>query len=110
MEAFFKQLKQALKLSNFLGRSANAVRRQACSALLVCVLLRFQAYLAGWGHSFTRLLVVTGSALWERMDLLGLLQSYGTAGGCMRALGALAQAWLPRFAPGRTRSHGTASA
>jgi hypothetical protein len=33
----------------------------------------------GMGHSFTRLFAVTRSALWERIDLLALLKSYGTA-------------------------------
>jgi len=43
---FFKQVKQTLKLSNFLGHSANAVRWQVYSALPGYVLLRFQAYLS----------------------------------------------------------------
>ena len=102
IEVFFKQVKQTLKLSNFLGHSANAVRWQVYSALLVYVLLRFQAYLSKWGHSFTRLFTVTRSALWERIDLLALLKSYGTATGRMRVLGSLDQAWLPGFSATRT--------
>jgi IS4 transposase len=102
IEVFFKQVKQTLKLSNFLGHSANAVRWQVYAALLVYVLLRFQAYLSDWGHSFTRLFTVTRSTLWERLDLLALLKSYGTATGRMRVLGALDQAWLPGFAHIRT--------
>jgi hypothetical protein len=39
------------------------------------------AHLTGWGHSFTRLFAVTRSALWERIDLIALLKSYGTASG-----------------------------
>jgi len=102
IEVFFKQVKQTLKLSNFLGHSANAVRWQVYSALLVYVLLRFHAHLSNWGHSFTRLFTVVRSALWERLDLLNLLHSYGTATGRMRVLGALDQAWLPGLAPNRT--------
>jgi hypothetical protein len=102
IEVFFKQVKQTLKLSNFLGHSANAVRWQVYSALLVYVLLRFQAYLSQWGHSFTRLFTVTRSALWERIDLLALLKSYGTATGRMRVLGSLDQAWFPGFSSTRT--------
>jgi hypothetical protein len=102
IEVFFKQVKQTLKLSNFLGHSANAVRWQVYSALLVYVLLRFQAYLSKWGHSFTRLFTVTRSALWERIDLLALLKSYGTASARMRVLGSLDQAWLPGLAALRT--------
>ena len=101
IEVFFKQVKQTLKLSGFLGHSANAVRWQVFAALLVYVLLRFQAHLANWGHSFTRLFAVTRSALWERIDLLALLRSYGTASGRIQVLGALHEAWLPGFVPSR---------
>jgi len=45
LEVFFKQVKQTLKLSNFLGRSANAVRWQVYTALRVYVLLSFQGFL-----------------------------------------------------------------
>jgi hypothetical protein len=99
IEVFFKQVKQTLKLSNFLGHSANAVRWQVFTALLVYLLLRFQAFLSDWPHSFTRLFAVTRSALWERIDLLSLLRSYGTAPGRFVILGAPDQAWLPGFAP-----------
>lgn len=102
IEVFFKQVKQSLKLGSFLGHSANAVRWQVYTALLVYVLLRFMAHLSGWGHSFTRLFAVTRSALWERIDLLALLKSYGTASGRFKVIGALNTAWLPGFAPTRT--------
>jgi hypothetical protein len=102
IEVFFKQVKQSLKLGSFLGHSANAVRWQVYTALLVYVLLRFQAYLSDWGHSFTRLFAVTRSTLWERLDLLALLKSYGTASGRFKVIGALNTAWLPGFAPGIT--------
>jgi Transposase DDE domain/Domain of unknown function (DUF4372) len=98
IEVFFKQIKQSLRLASFLGHSANAVRWQVFSALLVYVLLRFCAFLSSWGHSFIRLFAVVRSALWERVNLLALLKSYGTAGGSFRVLGALQQAWLPGFA------------
>jgi hypothetical protein len=57
---FFKPVKQGLKLSNFLGDSANALRWQ------VYVLLRYLAHRSGWGHRFTRLFAVARSALCER--------------------------------------------
>lgn len=98
IEVFFKQVKQSLKLTSFLGHSANAVRWQVYAALLVYVLLRYMAHLSEWGHSFTRLFAVTRSALWERIDLLELLKSYGTASGRIRVVGSLHQAWLPGFA------------
>jgi hypothetical protein len=102
IEVFFKQVKQSLKLGSFLGHSANAVRWQVYTALLVYVLLRFMAHLSAWGHSFTRLFAVTRSALWERIDLLALLKSYGTASGRFKVIGALNQAWLAGFPPIRT--------
>ncbi|MEO7101170.1 MAG: transposase [Luteolibacter sp.] len=49
IEVFFKQVKQSLKLGGFLGHSANAVRWQVYTALLVYVLLRFMAHLSAWG-------------------------------------------------------------
>jgi len=102
IEVFFKQVKQSLKLSGFLGHSTNAVRWQVYAALLVYVLLRFFAHLSAWGHSFTRLFAVTRSALWERLDLLALLKSYGTASGHFKVIGALNDAWLPGLAPAKT--------
>ncbi len=110
IEVFFKQVKQTLKLGDFLGHSANAIRWQVWSALLVYVLLRYAAHLSQWGHSFTRLFAVVRAALWERLELVGLLRSYGTAGGSFTLLGAAHAAWLPGFEPAGTASHGTASA
>ena len=102
IEVFFKQVKQSLKLGSFLGHSANAVRWQVYTALLVYVLLRYMAHLSEWGHGFTRLFAVTRSALWERIDLLALLKSYGTASGRFKVIGALNTAWLPGFVPAKT--------
>lgn len=84
IEAFFKQIKQTLQLADFLGHSANAVRWQVWTALLVYVLLRFLAYVHGWQHSFTRLFTLLRSALWRRWDLPCLLRCYGTASGAFR--------------------------
>ena len=111
IEAFFKQVKQTLKLSNFLGHSANAVRWQVYTALLVYVLLRFQAFLSDWAHSFTRLFAVVRSAVWERLDLLKLLKSYGTASGRVRFAGALnqiwQQMWFSEMGPGTAQNTAT---
>lgn len=84
IEAFFKQIKQTLQLADFLGHSANALRWQVWTALLVYVLLRFLAFAHGWEHSLTRLFTLLRSALWRRWDLASLLQSYGTAAGAFR--------------------------
>lgn len=98
IEVFFKQIKQSLQLADFLGNSANAVRWQVWTALLVYVLLRFQAWASSWGSSFIRLWASVRSALWLKIDLVSLLRCYGTAGGCFRLLGQPEQAFLPGMA------------
>jgi hypothetical protein len=95
IEVFFKQIKQTLQLTDFLGNSANAVRWQVWMALLLYVLLRFLAVQSQWGQSFVRLWAVTRSALWLKLELVGLLRGYGTAGGSFRMLGQPEQAYLP---------------
>ena len=95
IEVFFKELKQTLQLADFLGHNANAVRWQVWTALLVYLLLRFCAFLNQWPHSFTRLFTLLRSALWQRLDLRSLLDSYGTAAGGGRFLGRPEQAYLP---------------
>jgi len=97
IEVFFKQIKQTLKLADFLGNSANAVRWQIWTALLVYVLLRYLAFLSSWGHSFTRLFGIVRSMMWRKVELLDLLRRYGTAGGQFRFLGQPEQAYLPGF-------------
>jgi hypothetical protein len=74
IEVFFKPIKQTLQLADFLGTSANAVRWQVWTALLVYLLLRYLAFLSNWSHSFSRLFTVLRSSLWRKWDLLGLLR------------------------------------
>lgn len=97
IEVFFKQIKQTLQLADFLGHNANAVRWQIWTALLAYVLLRYLSYLSKWAHSFTRLFTILRAALWEKLDLLGLLACYGTAGGSFRHLARPDQAYFPGF-------------
>lgn len=99
IEAFFKQVKQTLQLADFLGHSANAVEWQVWMALLVYVLLRFQAWCSNWAHSFARLFGLLRSALWLRRDLAQLLRRYGTADGDYAWLGLPTQSWLAGFGP-----------
>jgi hypothetical protein len=96
IEAFFKQIKQTLQLADFLGNNANAVQWQIWMALLVFVLLRFQAWCTDWAHSFSRLLTVLRAALWLPRDV-GRLLRYGTADGDYHQLDAPTQRWLPGF-------------
>ncbi|MDP9170240.1 MAG: IS4 family transposase [Acidobacteriota bacterium] len=98
IEVFFKQIKQTLQLCDFLGHSANAVRWQVWTALLLYVLLRFQAFLSGWPHSFTRLFTLLRGVLWDRFHLQELLTFYGTAGERWRMRARPEQAFLPGFA------------
>jgi hypothetical protein len=97
IEVFFKQLKQNLQLADFLGTSANAVRWQIWTALLVYLLLRYLAFLSNWEHSFSRLFTMVRTCLWRKWDLLDLLGRYGTAKGKCRYLGRPEQAFFPGF-------------
>jgi IS4 transposase len=74
IETFFKALKQTLQLADFLGHSERAVKWQLRMALLVYVLLRFCAHLGQWSHSFTRLVALIRSALWQNWELRSLLE------------------------------------
>ena len=99
IEVFFKQIKQTLQLCDFLGHSANAVRWQVWTALLLYVLLRFQAFLSEWPHSFTRLFTLIRGVLWDRFHLQELLAFYGTAGERWRMCARPEQAFLPGMGP-----------
>jgi len=99
IEVFFKQIKQTLQLCDFIGHSANAVRWQVWTALLLYVLLRFQAFLHGWAHSFTRLFTLVRALTWDRIDLPNLLDFYGTATARWRMRAQPEQAYLPGLAP-----------
>ena len=98
IEAFFKQIKQTLQLCSFLGHSRNAIRWQVWTALLTHLLLQFMKFISGWNHSFIRLFTMIRGVLWSKLDIAGLLKSYGTAGGSFRMLSRPEQAYLPGFA------------
>jgi DDE family transposase/uncharacterized protein DUF4372 len=95
IEVFFKQLKQTLQLADFLGNNAAAVRWQVWTALLMYLLLRFQAVVSRWAGSLLRLWALVRSGLWLKLDLRSLLERYGTAGGRWRLLGRPEAAYLP---------------
>ncbi len=63
IELFFKQLKQTLKLSDFLGYSENAVQWQIWMALVTYVILRFIAYTNKWKGTFARILTTIRGVL-----------------------------------------------
>jgi hypothetical protein len=99
IEVFFKQIKQTLKVCDFLGHSKHAIRWQLWSALLLYVLLRYQSQLVGWNHSFVRLFAMVRGVVWDRINLEELLQSYGTAGGSYRCRACPESVYLPGLAP-----------
>lgn len=102
IEVFFKQLKQTLQVSEFLGQSKNAVIWQIWMALLTYVLVRFQAHLSRWTHSFTRLFALIRAGLWRHLHICQLL---ATLNGTARTrANAPPCSWLPglqRFAMGQ---------
>ena len=79
VELLFKELKQTLQLKDFYGENEKAVAWQVWTAMLVHLLLRYLAYASSWKGSHTRFAGVVRAALWERTDLMGLLETYGTA-------------------------------
>jgi hypothetical protein len=97
IELFFKQLKQTLKLSDFLGYSENAVQWQIWMALLTYVILRFFAYISKWKGTFARLFTTIRGVLWSRFDLHDLLKCCGTAPGRKRMCMQPQQLYLPLF-------------
>ena len=99
IEKFFRQIKQTLQLGDFLGNNENAVKWQIWTALLLYLLLRFQAFLSSWVCAFTRLWAVCRSMIWRKIDLVKLLRSYGTAGVAPRLRGCAHLGYLPGFEP-----------
>jgi IS4 transposase len=97
IEIFFKELKQTCKLCDLMSYSANGIRWEVWTALLAQLLLRYLAWCSQWGHAFNRLYILAAGLLWARRDIIGVLRSYGTAGGCFRLLARADQAYLPGF-------------
>jgi hypothetical protein len=99
IEKFFRHIKQTLQLGDFVGNSENAVKWQIWMALLLYVLLRFQAFISGWTCAFSRLWAICRSVTWEKIDLLELLKSYGTAAPPPRMRAAAQWSYLPGLEP-----------
>ena len=99
IEVFFKQIKQTLKVCDFLGHSKQAIRWQLWTALLLYLLLRFEAWANDWSHSFTRLFTMIRGVLWDRFRLHEILSFYGTASEQWRMRTSPQSAYLPGFDP-----------
>ncbi|EDM27830.1 ISPg4, transposase [Lentisphaera araneosa HTCC2155] len=97
IEVFFKQLKQNLKLADFLGHNKNAIQWQVWTALLTYVLLRFLAFRSQWPHSFSRITTLIRGVLWSYFDLSSLLKTCGTASDPPKIKAVPDQAYLPNF-------------
>lgn len=97
IEVFFKEIKQTLQLSDFMGHNENAVKWQLWTALLTYVLLRFIAWQGNWTHTFIRLFTALRGVLWSCLDMFSVLECCGTAGGRPRMRSAPDQCYLPGF-------------
>jgi hypothetical protein len=97
IEVFFKEIKQTLQISDFMGYNENAVKWQLWTALLVYVLLRFIAWQSKWNHSFIRLFTALRGVLWSYLDMHSVLNFCGTAGGIPRMRANPEQCYLPGF-------------
>ena len=95
VEVFFKQIKQTLQLSDFIGHSRNAILWQVWTALLAYVLVRFIGYLGQWKGTFRRLFTLLRGVLFSRLDMFSVLSLCGTARGSPRMISQPQQAYLP---------------
>ena len=94
IELFFKQMKQTLKLCDLMSYSANGIRWQVWTALLVQLLMRYLAWASGWSQSFVRLYALVRSILWRKLDVFEVLKCYGTASGSYRTFAQPHQAYF----------------
>ena len=78
VEVFFKETKQTIQLSDFLGYNENAVHWQIWTALLAHLLLRFAAWHSKWKHPFRRLFTLVRSVLWNFFLLASLIECCDT--------------------------------
>jgi Transposase DDE domain/Domain of unknown function (DUF4372) len=83
IELFFKAIKQNLQIKTFFGTSENAVMTQIWVALITDLILAFLRYKAGLGISFQQMLRFLQINLFDRRNLLNLLnpQHRPAAGG-----------------------------
>lgn len=70
IEIFFKTIKQNLKIKTFVGTSANAVKIQLWTALIVILLLKYMKMLSMYGHwSLSNLIALLRFNLFTYRDL-----------------------------------------
>ncbi len=97
VEVFFKQIKQTLQLSDFMGYTENAVRWQIWIALLTYLLLRYISQLGKWSGSFSRLFTLLRGVLFRRLDMFSVMEACGKSRGSPRMTATPEQTYLPGF-------------
>ena len=106
IESFFKELKQTLQLSDFIGTNENAVEWQIWTGLLLHLLLHYFKFLSGWKKSFSRLVGLAKTGVWMFEDFLEILKAYGTAGPPQRPQSRVIQQYLTGFEPNTSKPMG----
>lgn len=79
IEVFFKELKQTLQLTDFIGTNENAVKWQIWTGLLTHLLLHYLKFLSGWNKAFSRLVGIVRSTVWMDLDIVETLRLHGMA-------------------------------
>ena len=97
IEVFFKELKQTLQFTDFIGYNENAVKWQVWIGLLVHMLLHYAKFLSTWTQSFARLVGIVRGGMWLEIDLVETLILYGTAGPGKKSKLCLEQACFKGF-------------
>ena len=97
IEVFFKELKQTLQFTDFIGYNENAVKWQVWIGLLVHMLLHYAKFLSAWTQSFARLVGIVRGGMWLEIDLVETLILYGTAGPGKKPKLCLEQACFKGF-------------
>ena len=99
IEIFFKELKQTLQLTDFIGTNENAVKWQIWTGLLLHLILHYLKFLSGWNKSFSRLAGLAKSTVWVECDIVEILKIYGMAGPPQRPQCIMKQAYFEGFEP-----------
>lgn len=75
IELFFKALKQLLRIKTFVGTSANALKTQIWTALIVMLLLKYLHLKSQYGWSLSNLLALLRQQLFVYRDLYAWLDA-----------------------------------
>ena len=62
------------------------------------LILRYLAWAGKWGQSFVRMFALVRGVIWRRLDILALLDRYGTRKDSYKNLAVPSQAYFPGFA------------